>query len=113
MTNSLTTSAARDMIAKIIERECAVPDTQLPAGCADSLPEPVKKRFLVLRGAAMHLWIVVEKENDPDRKVIVFDSATKRFGVAVKSIQTLPGDGFMMGFCNSFEHAVTKAGILL
>jgi hypothetical protein len=113
MTNTLTTSAARAMIAKIIERECATQNTQLPAGCFESLPEPVKKRFLVLRGAAMHLWIVLEKENDPDRKVIVFDAASKRFGVAVKSIITLPGDGFMMGFCNSFEHAVSKAGISL
>lgn len=112
MTNTLTTSAARAMITKAIKRECESPDTELPPGCVQLLPEPVKKRFLVLRGAAMHLWIVLEKENDPDRKVVVFDEVTRRFGLAVKSIRTLPDDGFMMGFCNSFEHAVTKAGIV-
>lgn len=79
----------------------------------DAFPQPVEQEFLVLRGAAMKMWIVLHKPNDPDRKVIVFDPQRQCFGIATSSIATIPGKGFFIRYCDSFLHSLEKAGIVL
>ena len=99
------------MINEALQREYTTEDVVFPS--LDTLQDPVEQEFLVFRGPVLKLWVVISKENDPDRKVIVFDPRRQCFGIAINSIGTMPGKGFFMGYCNSFHHALEKTGIVL
>ena len=102
------TSAVRQVILDVIQQEYTQEGFLMPDFL---LPEPVEREFLVFRAPVMKLWIVMQKEDDPDRRAIVFSTERRCFGIATRSIATIPGKGFFIRYCDSFRHALEKCGI--
>jgi len=109
--NPDTISKMQQIVFDLIKREYSTEELQELNLLM--IAEPKEYEFLVFRGPVLRLWIIIEKQNDPDNHVIVFDPERRIFGIATSRITTIPGKGFFLRYCDSFRHALEKSGIVL